>query len=285
MIRSVGIVSKPGKEEIRPIVRELTAWLKQRGIQWRCDRVTADYIDCPDSFPREEMPGDFDLVIVLGGDGTLLSVARGVSDRETPLLAVNLGGLGFLMSTGPHEIYEHLERVLVGDYAVQKRMVLSSEVIRKGQTIAHFEALNDVVVSKAAMARLLELDAFVDDEFVCSYRADGLIISTPTGSTAYSLSAGGPVIFPSVSAVCITPICPHTLTNRPVLLPESSTVEIVIRAGDDLSYLTIDGQVGLDLNLNDRIRTLPAKHYVQIVQPRRVRFFEVLRSKMKWGER
>jgi NAD+ kinase len=284
MIRSVGIVSKPGKEEIQPIVRELTAWLKQHGIEWRCDRVTAEYMDCPDSFPREEMPGDFDLVIVLGGDGTLLSVARGVGDRETPLLAVNLGGLGFLMSTGPHEIYEHLERVLTGDYAVQKRTVLSSEVIRNGETIAHFEALNDVVVSKAAMARLLELDAFVEDEFVCSYRADGLIISTPTGSTAYSLSAGGPVIFPSVSAVCITPICPHTLTNRPVLLPASSTVEIVIRAGDDLSYLTIDGQVGLDLNLNDRIRTWPAKHNVQIVQPRRVRFFEVLRSKMKWGE-
>lgn len=285
MIRSVGIVSKPGKEEIRPIIRDLTAWLRQRGIEWRCDSVTAKYIDCPDSFVREKMPGDFDLVIVLGGDGTLLSVARGVGARETPLLAVNLGGLGFLMSTGPHEIYEHLERVLIGDYAVQKRTVLSSEVIRNGETIARFEALNDVVVSKAAMARLLELDAFVEDEFVCSYRADGLIISTPTGSTAYSLSAGGPVIFPSVSAICITPICPHTLTNRPVLLPESSTVEIVIRAGDDLSYLTIDGQVGLDLNLNDRIRTRPAKHNVQIVQPRRVRFFEVLRSKMKWGER
>lgn len=285
MIRNVGIVSKPGKDEIRPIVRELTAWLRQRGVEWHCDRVTADYIECPDSFPRDRMPGGFDLVIVLGGDGTLLSAARGVGDRETPLLAVNLGGLGFLMSTGPHEIYEHLERVLSGDFAVQKRTVLSADVIREGETIAHYEALNDAVVSKAAMARLLELDAFVEDEFVCSYRADGLIISTPTGSTAYSLSAGGPVIFPSVSAVCITPICPHTLTNRPVLLPESSTVEIVIRAGDDLSYLTIDGQVGLDLNLNDRIRACPAKHHVHIVQPQRVRFFEVLRSKMKWGER
>jgi NAD+ kinase len=233
------------------------------------------------------MPDGFDLVIVLGGDGTLLSAARAVGPRETPLLAVNLGGLGFMMTTRAEELFDELGRVLEGSFSVQSRRVLEGEVVRDGRSLQRYFALNDVVVNKLAIARLLHLDVFVDDEFVCRYRADGLIISTPTGSTAYSLAAGGPIMLPSVQAICLSPICPHTLSNRPVVVPETSRVEVLIQDGDGggSTSLTVDGQVGLDLQSQDRVRTQCAAHRVRIVQPRRLSFFEVLRTKMNWGER
>ena len=283
MIRRVGIVSKPGREDIPPLVTKLLAWLDQQGVAAEYDVVTAGHLGREGGFRREELPEGFDLLVVLGGDGTLLSAARAVGERETPILAVNLGGLGFMMTTGPDELLPHLERVLAGDYSVESRSVLKAEIMRGNESVETYHALNDVVINKAAVARLLELDGFVDGEFVCSYRADGLVLSTPTGSTAYSLSAGGPVILPSVSAISVTPICPHTLTNRPVLVSEASTVEAVLRRGED-AYLTIDGQVGIALEQLDRIRARRADHSVKVIQPQRVRFFEVLRSKMKWGE-
>ena len=283
MIRKVGIVSKPGREDIPPLLTELLAWLDQHGVDAEYDVETASHLGRDGGFRREGLPEGFDLMIVLGGDGTLLSAARAVGERETPILAVNLGGLGFMMTTGPEELIPHLERVLAGDYSVQSRSVLQAEIVRDNESVETYNALNDVVINKAAVARLLELDAFVDGDFVCSYRADGLVISTPTGSTAYSLSAGGPVILPSVSATCVTPICPHTLTNRPVLVSEGSTVEAVLRHGEN-AYLTVDGQVGIALDQFDRIRARRADHSVKVIQPQRVRFFEVLRSKMKWGE-
>ena len=283
MIRKVGIVSKPGREDIPPLVTKLIAWLDQHGVDAEYDVVTAGHLGRDGGFRREELPEGFDLLVVLGGDGTLLSAARAVGEREIPILAVNLGGLGFMMTTGPDELLPHLERVLAGDYSVQSRSVLKAEIMRGNESVGAYHALNDVVINKAALARLLELDAFVDGEFVCSYRADGLVLSTPTGSTAYSLSAGGPVILPSVSAISVTPICPHTLTNRPVLVSEASTVEAVLRRGED-AYLTVDGQVGIALHQLDRIRARRADHSVKVIQPQRVRFFEVLRSKMKWGE-
>ncbi len=285
MIQRVGIVSKPERPELPEILTKLVAWLRQRHIHVECDRVTADYLGLQEGFLREQLPESFDLMIVLGGDGTLLSVARGVGAREIPLLAVNLGGLGFMMTTSREQLFDDLAQVLEGNYHVQSRTVLHAEVIREQRSIVQYFALNDVVVNKAAMARLLQLDAFVDDEFVCHYSADGLIISTPTGSTAYSLAAGGPIIFPSVPAICLTPICPHTLSNRPVLLPDSSVVEVVIEVGEETSYLTVDGQVGVDLRIHDRIRSRRAEHQVHVIQPQRLRFFEVLRNKMKWGER
>ena len=283
MIRRVGIVSKPGREDIPPLVTKLLAWLDQQGVAAEYDVVTAGHLGREGGFRREELPEGFDLLVVLGGDGTLLSAARAVGERETPILAVNLGGLGFMMTTGPDELLPHLERVLAGDYSVESRSVLQAEIMRGNESVETYHALNDVVINKAAVARLLELDGFVDGEFVCSYRADGLVLSTPTGSTAYSLSAGGPVILPSVSAISVTPICPHTLTNRPVLVSEGSKVEVVLRRGED-AYLTVDGQVGIALHQLDRIRARRADHSVKVIQPQRVRFFEVLRSKMKWGE-
>ena len=282
-MRTIGIVAKPERDDIPEIVTRVMGWLRDRGIAARCDKVTAAYLGLDDGFDRERLPPDLDLLVVLGGDGTLLSVARGVGAAETPILAVNLGGLGFMMTTGPDKIVAALERVVRGEFDVMDRSVLSAEIIRGGKPLARFDALNDVVINKAAVARLIQLDACVDDDFVCSYRADGLIISTPTGSTAYSLSAGGPVIYPSVAAICLTPICPHTLTNRPVVLPDTSTVEVVVRSGDAQAYLTIDGQTGLELKRLDRIRVRLASHGVRIIQPTQMPFFEVLRNKMKWG--
>ena len=284
MIESVGIVAKAGRDDCPALLERLLARLAGRNVRVSLDRVASRYVDREGGFDRQELPEEFDLMIVLGGDGTLLSVARGIGSGNVPILAVNLGGLGFMMTTGPDELDDHLDRVLAGDFHTQCRTVLRVEIMRKGELIGSYRALNDVVVNKAAVARLLLLDAYVDDEFVCSYRADGLIVSTPTGSTAYSLAAGGPVIFPSVSAICVTPICPHTLTNRSVVLPETSTVEVVTQRGDDDSYLTVDGQVGLYLRLHDRIRVSSADHQVRIVQPRKPVFFDVLRHKMKWGQ-
>ncbi len=260
-------------------------WLEARGLTYKYDLETAAAMGARDGWTREELAADADLLVVLGGDGTLLAAARAVSGRNIPLLAVNLGGLGFLMTTGIHELYPVLECVLAGKFDLQCRTMLRAELVRNGRVAASYDALNDVVVNKAAMARVIDMDAYVNEEFVCSYRADGLILSTPTGSTAYSLSAGGPVIFPSVGALCITPICPHTLTNRPVVLPDSAEVEVVVKGADDASYLTVDGQVGVALCSQDRVRCSQSPHRVRLIQPQRLRFFDVLRDKMKWGER
>lgn len=283
MIERVGIVSKPGRDDLPELLRSLTARLDQKGVSYAFDRVTAEYLGAAEGFERTELPEEFDLMIVLGGDGTLLSAARGVGATETPILAVNLGGFGFLMTTGPEEALDALDKALAGDYTVLARTVLEAEVMRDGVRIGHYHALNDVVVNKAAIARLLQLGVYIDDELMCEYSADGLILSTPTGSTAYSLAAGGPVMLPRVEALCVAPICPHTLSNRPVVLPESSRVEIVFRGGDDSTFLTIDGQVGVNLRIEDRIRARKANHRVQIIQPREVPFFKVLRTKMNWG--
>ncbi len=285
MIRKVGIVSKPGREDSPELLAKLLPWLEERGVGYSLDRISAGYVGRKDGFDRGALDEEFDLMIVLGGDGTLLSVARGVGKRETPLLAVNMGGLGFMMTTGPSQIFSVLEETLEGRFEMQCRTVLEAKVLRAGRPVASYLALNDVVVNKAAIARLLQLEIFINDEFMCTYRADGLIVSTPTGSTAYSLAAGGPIMLPSVEALCVTPICPHTLSNRPVVVPETARIQIVFQGGDDTTYMTVDGQVGLNLQIGDRIEAGKASHCVRVVQPKNVRFFDVLRSKMHWGGR
>ena len=283
MTKKIGIVSKPGRSDLPQLLRKLTAWLDERGVAWTGDIVTETYLGRKGGFDRTALEQDLDLIVVLGGDGTLLSVARGVGVKETPLLAVNLGGMGFLMTTGPEQIFAALSAVLADNYTVQCRTVLSGLVIRDGETVARYDALNDIVVNKAAIARLLQLEVFVDGEFMCGYRADGLILSTPTGSTAYSLAAGGPVLAPSVEGFCLTPICPHTLSNRPVVVKQSSEFEIVFVGGDDSTFLTVDGQVGLNLRPDDRIVAKKADHWVRIIETQKHCFFDVLRNKMGWG--
>ena len=284
MATTVGIFSKPNVKAAVVVVPQLLAWLKARSIAVRCDHETANYSDC-EGMSRDMVPDGCELVIVLGGDGTLLSAARAIKGREIPLFAVNLGGLGFLTAITTDDLFPELERALKAEHRIGKRRLLHADVVRAGKVVARYEALNDVVLTKAAIARMIDLEALVDQKFVCAYKADGLIVSTPTGSTAYSLSAGGPIVYPSVEAFCLTPICPHMLANRPVIVPSSSVITVVNRAADLDAYLTIDGQVGEHLNEGDRIECRISDYSLHLVRPPHKMFFDVLRQKLKWGER
>lgn len=283
-INTVGIVSKPKIVKGSELIRGLLVWLDKRRIQYRCDEQTAEYAESDKFFPREKVADGADLVIVLGGDGTLLSAARWIGGRDIPLFAVNLGHLGFLTSIRIEDLYPELESVLDGSHRIGTRRMVDCEIMRNGEQMASYSALNDVVITKSELARMIDLDAHVDSHFVAAYKADGLIISTPTGSTAYSLSAGGPVIFPSVAALCITPICPHMLTNRPVIVPDNSVIQI-LNHGEVGTYLTIDGQVGEPLHRGDRIVCRSSQKTIQLIRPPKQLFFDVLREKLKWGER
>jgi NAD+ kinase len=285
VIRKVGIISKPGSPQAEVVVPQLLAWLKERGVQVRCDEYTAVYAGCDAVSPRDMVPDGTQLMIVLGGDGTLLSAARAIGGRSIPLFAVNLGGLGFLTAITVLELFPELERALHGEYRIAPRNMLRCDLVRGGKKIAEYDALNDVVVAKAALARMIDLDTYVDGSFMCAYKADGLIIATPTGSTAYSLSAGGPIVFPKVSALCITPICPHMLTNRPVIVPGSSTIKVVSLAEDDSGFLTVDGQVGEGLKHGDHVICSMSEKTLCLIRPPKMLFFDVLRAKLKWGER
>jgi NAD+ kinase len=284
-IETVGVISKPAVPAAAEVVPRLLDWLESRGLRTRYDKRTADYAARPDGLPRDEVPAGCDLVIVLGGDGTLLSAARSIGNRETPLFAVNLGGLGFLTAITIDELYPELERALRGEHRIGRRKLLHAEVHRGGSVCSSYEALNDVVLTKASIARMIDLDTFIDHQFMCAYKADGLIISTPTGSTAYSLSAGGPIIFPSVPTICLTPICPHMLTNRPVLVSETSTVKVHCRGEDASVFLTIDGQIGEPLQKDDCVVCCSSNYALNLIRPPRMMFFDVLRQKLKWGER
>ncbi len=285
VIDTVGIVSKPGTRQAQSLVPELLLWLKERNITARCDPQTAAYTTGVDPIPRELVPQGAQLVIVLGGDGTLLSAARAIAGRDIPLFAVNLGGLGFLTAITIDELYPELERALRGEHRIGRRRMLLCELFRNGKKVADYEALNDAVITKAALARMANVDTFVDGHFVSTFKADGLIVSTPTGSTAYSLSAGGPIIYPSVAALTITPICPHMLTNRPVIVPDTSVIRLVSHDPNDSTYLTIDGQVGEPLQQDDTIICKRSEHSISLIRPPTQLFFDVLRAKLKWGER
>ena len=283
LINTVGIISKPRTERAITLVPALVAWLAERGITARVDEDTAVYLGRrTEALSRQSVADGAQLLIVLGGDGTLLAAARATLGREIPLLAVNLGNLGFLTAITVEELYPQLERVLHGEYTVSRRRMLHVELWRDGRLHGAYEALNDLCVAKAEIARIIDLDLFIDDHAVCTYRADGLLVSTPTGSTAYSLSAGGPIIFPAVTAHCITPICPHTLTHRPVIVPDDRTIKIVLRSANT-TYLTVDGQAGELLAEGDQIICRRSDHTVQLIRQAGVMFFDVLREKLKWG--
>ncbi|MFZ5928971.1 MAG: NAD(+)/NADH kinase [Acidobacteriota bacterium] len=285
-IQTVGIIAKPDVPHAAGLLASLVDWLEERGVTCRLDEVAAAYVPGRGvPVPREQIADACQLIIVLGGDGTLLAAARAIAGRDIPLFAVNLGGLGFLTTISTSELFAELERTLRGESRIARRRMLSCEVQRSGAAVSRYIALNDIVITKAHIARMIDLVAYVDAHLVCRYKADGLIVATPTGSTAYSLSAGGPIIFPSVSAFCVTPICPHTLTNRPVIVPDSSVIRVVNSAADRDAYLTIDGQVGEPLLRDDAIVCRASPHSLSLVRPPRMLFFDVLRQKLKWGER
>jgi NAD+ kinase len=224
-------------------------------------------------------------LIVLGGDGTLLSAARLAADRQVPILAVNLGGMGFLTTVSQDELYQILEEIFSCKHRVSERVMLEAEIVRGGAVVRRQIALNDAVLNKAALARIMDVALRVDGEYVTTYKADGLILSTPTGSTAYSLAAGGPLVYPTVEAFVVTPICPHTLTHRPLVIPDSASIEIDFKAEDDAVFLTFDGQIGIELAREDHIVVRKASEKLRLVLPARKSYFEILRNKLKWGER
>jgi NAD+ kinase len=284
-INKIGIISKP-KAEIAEVVSPLLDWLRKREIEVYLDKETGAAVGSPDkSLTRNEMASAADLLVVLGGDGTLLATARALAGKPVPILAVNLGGLGFLTVVALDELYPTLERVLAGDFQTEKRVQIAAEIVRSDEVMASFVALNDVVLNKGAIARILDFEVYVDGKFIANYKSDGLIVSTPTGSTAYSLAAGGPVVAPSVQAFIVTPICGHTLTARPIVLSDSVKIEVVVKSQRESSYLTIDGQVGIAARSEDLVRMKKASSWVELVQPAEKNYFEILRQKLKWGER
>jgi NAD+ kinase len=284
-IRVVGLMAKPGIPHASAIVSELVGWLQARGVESRLDPETANYLGRPPGLPREKVPEGTQLVIVLGGDGTLLAAARAVAGRVIPIFPVNLGGLGFLTAITLDQLYPELERAFRGEQRVVPRKMLHGELVRDGQSIKSFEALNDIVIAKTQIARMIDLETHVDQQYISTFKADGLIIATPTGSTAYSLSSGGPIVYPLVAAICITPVCPHMLTNRPVLVPDNMVIQVVCQAEDGQAFLTVDGQVGEPLLREDRIVCRSSEHSVHLIRPPKMFFFDVLRQKLKWGER
>ena len=285
-IHTVGIISKPKKAEIGQLVPPLLRWFEERNVKVLMDHETASVLEGKHKgLSRNEIPSSADLLLVLGGDGTLLATARVINKKNLPILAINLGGLGFLTETSVEGLYSALEDALAGRGKTQIRTQMQAEVVRTGEIISQFRALNDVVLNKGAIARILDFEVSVEEHFVASYRADGLIVSTPTGSTAYSLAAGGPVVYPSVDALIITPICAHTLSNRPLVVPDSVTVEVTIKTPRESVYLTVDGQVGVGLRTDDLVRVWKSEQKVELIVPANQSFFDVLRQKLKWAER
>jgi NAD+ kinase len=283
--RRIGVAVKPKKSEAGPVVREVRTWLTQRGYEVLLDPDGAAACLCGTGLSRVEIVAAADLVIVLGGDGTLLSIARLMGSREVPILGVNLGGLGFLTEVTLPSLFETLERVLNEQYSVSRRLTLVAEAHRGAERLGTYHALNDVVFTKTAPSRIVELEMFVNGEYVTRYRADGLIVATPTGSTAYCLSAGGPILYPTLPALVVIPICPHTLTNRPLVLPDSAGIEVIPRSGVDGIHLTVDGQVDVPLQAEDRIVVRRSEHSIVLVKSPTLNYFELLRTKFRWGER
>jgi NAD+ kinase len=281
----VGIVAKPDAAQARAELVRLLEWLTWRGLSAVVEKQTADLVaGAAAVMGKEELVSQVDFVIVLGGDGTLLSMARAIGDLGVPILGVNLGGLGFLTATTLEEMFSAIESLLAGQMAIDERMMLAARVRRRGAWLREQIALNDVVIVKSAMSRIINLSVSVEGQYATAYRADGLIISTPTGSTAYSLSAGGPILSPVMDAIVLTPVCSHTLTNRPIVLPGGHRVEVTLRA-DQQVMLTLDGQVGIELEESDTVEVRQAAARIRLVRFPQKDFFSVLRTKLKWGER
>jgi len=283
--RVAAIVSRPGRPEVARILPELLAWLTAHGYHVILDPQTAKYCDGHEEVARSELSSrPLDLVVVLGGDGSLLSAVRATAASDAPLLGVNLGSLGFLTDVPLASLFPMLDQIAQGRAHIERRTLMHCELLRDAEVLGSYTAFNDVVVNKTTHARLNKYELFVDDAFVSRYRADGMIIATPTGSTAYSLSAGGPVIMPTVNAFVITPVSPHSLAHRPLVVPDSSVVEILLRSEEEVAYLSLDGQPGVDLKDGDRVRCRRSEHTVSLFRTN-ADFFHVLRTKLKWGEK
>jgi NAD+ kinase len=283
MIRTVGLVAKYQEPKAAQAVRWLIPWLKKRGKKVCVENGLAGA--GAQSCSKKEMAAKADLIISLGGDGTLLNIAPLVERAEVPILGVNMGGLGFITEVAVNELEAILTKTLEGDYQVEKRMTLEIRVIGKKRRIHRFRVLNDAVITKGARSRIIDLETYVGEDYLCTYRADGLIISTPTGSTAYSLAAAGPILEPTLGAVVLAPICPHTLTNRPIVVPSDDTIRVALRSFGDTVILIPDGQQGVRLNNGDKVEARDYGLPVSLIKLPSRSYYEILRDKLKWGER
>jgi NAD+ kinase len=280
------IISKPQKPELAGILSDLVAWLNARDYHYLLDPDSAAYINAPNPIERVDLPAHKpNLVIVLGGDGTLLAAARAFARTTTPILSVNLGSLGFLTEIPLSDLYSTLEDWCQNCADIEVRSMMHAEIVRDGQTVQEWDALNDVVVAKGTIARMGDFSVEIDQQFVATFRADGIIVSTPTGSTAYNLAANGPIVMPSVNAMLVTPICPHLLTIRPIVVPGESTVSVHVVGVPNEIYLTVDGQEAVQLRLDDFVHCQRSEASVRMLRHRPNGLFSVLRSKLKWGER
>jgi NAD+ kinase len=267
------------------VVPPLLKWLEERGVPTVYDTETASALrNGAIGKPRHEVADEADLLLVLGGDGTILAATREATPRRIPILPITMGSLGFLTSFTVDELYPALEAALQGHFTMTERVLLEVERTHDDEVLTHQWVLNDAVVHKGTVARMIELELYIDGSFVCRYRADGLIVATPTGSTAYSMSAGGPIVHPAVESILITPICPHTLSDRPVVVPDTSFIELRLAEGSDSVFLTLDGQTAVPMQVGDRVRIVRAAERARLIQPPNKTYFEILRSKLKWGE-
>jgi NAD+ kinase len=281
----IAIISKPQKQELVTLLPELVAWLEAHGYGVELDQTSAAYMQ-REGLPRETMSECCpELVIVLGGDGTLLSAARAFARMDTPILSANLGSLGFLTEVPLSELYRTLDAWREGSCSVDERRMMHAELIRDGAVFQAWDALNDVVLTKGAIARMGDYVIDLGGQRVARFRADGIIVSTPTGSTAYNLAANGPIVMGSVDAMVVTPICPHLLTLRPIVVPGSTEIQVSVEGIADQTFLTVDGQEAVELKLNDQIRCRRSQYRVRLVRLGEHGLFNVLRSKLKWGER
>jgi NAD+ kinase len=283
MIRTVGLVAKYEEPKAADMVRWLVPWLKQRGKKVLVENGIAR--TGATSCTKKEMATQADLIVSFGGDGTLLNIAPLVERPDVPILGVNMGGLGFITEIAVDELESVLTKTLDGDYEVEKRMTLEIRVFSRKRKLHKFRVLNDVFITKGARSRIIDLETYVGEDYLCTYRADGLIISTPTGSTAYSLAAGGPILEPALGAIILSPICPHTLTNRPIVVPSKAAVRVTLRSFGDTVILSPDGQQGVRLNNGDKVEARDYGMPVSLIKIPSRSYYEILREKLKWGER
>jgi len=283
-MKNIHIVCKRNNEDAVRIARTIMDSFGHE-CDFFIDDVAAKAMRYDKTFELEHVGEDTDLIIVLGGDGTLLSASRHLQGKEVPILGVNLGGLGFLTETSVEELPSMLEKVIKGDFDISKRVMLLVTVKRGNDYVFEFSILNDAVITKDALARIIDIETYVNEEYLTTYKGDGLIFSTPTGSTGYSLAAGGPLIYPSLANIMVTPICPHMLTNRPIILPEGVTARAVLSSKEEKVLLTIDGQIGFPLEYGDEVIVKRSPYTASLVKSSSKGYFEILRTKLKWGER
>ncbi len=284
-MKKIAIFAKVHDPRCQGVAEDLVRWLEARGLVPLVESHLARHLSHNTGIESTDIPATADMVVVLGGDGTLISAARLIGEREIPILGVNLGSLGFLTEITLDELYPVLDSCLAGNYQLSERMMLKATVLRDGVEVMSHRVLNDVVINKGALARIVDLETMVNDYYLTTFKADGLIICSPTGSTGYSLAAGGPIVHPPLECLVVTPICPHTLTNRPIVINADAAVTVTLKSAHEDVFLTLDGQVGMELKGGDVITVRRAAHRTRLIMSRSKDYFEVLRTKLKWGER